>query len=81
LVFFYYLTTSYLNETKNYVSVVFLFQSYHFFSSIMPDPWVGADDGSAYGRRLPPWRHRRGSLLSLSMSMAWTSSSENPSFG
>jgi hypothetical protein len=58
-------------------SVVFLFQSYHFFLLLC----TGADDGSAYGRRLPPWRHYRESLLSLSMSMAWTSSGENPSFG
>jgi hypothetical protein len=36
------------------------------------DSRVGADDGCAYGRRLPLWRHRRGSLLSLSSSMAWT---------
>jgi hypothetical protein len=32
---------------------------------------VGVDDGGVHGRRLPPWRHRRGPLLSLLMSMTW----------
>ena len=35
---------------------------------LCPGPRVCADDDGVYGRRAPPWRHYRGTLLSFLMS-------------